>query len=472
MIKNTLTLLVVLLTLTTALTFAGGGGKYHPELKTNPDTLKEFQDWRFGMFIHWGPVTLKGTEIGWSRGREVPTEEYDELYKQFNPAQFNAEEWVSIVKNAGMKYLVITTKHHDGFCLWPTQQRPWISADKQLDTPYSIAQTPFKRDILRELADACKKEGIAFCTYYSVPDWYHYDWTPRRATRVWEPTASGKSEILDFRPTTNAQIMRYNDFMKQQCKELIESYQPRLMWFDNVWPYPHENQAWTEKDGADIYAYLKGLDDKLVINNRLNRHTQGKLSWEERTGDWDTPEKKMGNYSETPWETCDTICNQWAWKADDNMKSFKTSMQILINAAGGNGNFLYNVGPTAAGIIEPRQASRLREMGDWLKQYGESIYETHGGPFKPQGNVLSTRKGRTIYIHLLNSEKQALLPLLRSEILEYEVLTGGNVELGTAKAGNTKITLDDNATREIDAIVCLKLKQSAMEIEATEFLTF
>src|SRR6478752_6454191 len=129
-----------------------------------PAAITKWQDARFGMFIHWGPVSLKGTEIGWSRGAQVPVEEYDNLYKQFNPTKFNADEWVAIAKAAGMKYIVLTAKHHDGFCLWDTKQ-----------TDYNIMNTPFHRDVVKELSAACKKAGIAFGTYYSTCDWHHPD---------------------------------------------------------------------------------------------------------------------------------------------------------------------------------------------------------------------------------------------------------------------------------------------------------
>jgi alpha-L-fucosidase len=146
----------------------GGGGEANPDLKTNHQALKTWQNMKFGLFIHWGPVSLRGTEIGWSRGREVPIEEYDNLYKEFNPALFDAGQWVQIAKDAGMKYIVITSKHHDGFSIWDSEV-----------SDHDIMATPFRRDILQELSAACKQQGILFGTYHSICDWHHPDYTTR-----------------------------------------------------------------------------------------------------------------------------------------------------------------------------------------------------------------------------------------------------------------------------------------------------
>ena len=162
----------------------------------NEKKIEEWKDARFGMFIHWGPVALKGTEIGWSRGKEVPVEEYDNLYKQFNPTKFNADEWVSVAKAAGMKYIVLTTKHHDGFCLWNTRQ-----------TDYNIMNSPFKRDVVKELAEACKKQGIEFGTYYSTTDWHHPDF----------PLTSPGGSIIREKSDLEA----YTTYLKKQVAELL-----------------------------------------------------------------------------------------------------------------------------------------------------------------------------------------------------------------------------------------------------------
>ena len=166
-------------------------------------TIKNWQDARLGMFIHWGPVSLKGTEIGWSRGGQIPIEEYDNLYKQFNPTKFNADEWVAIAKASGMKYIVLTTKHHDGFCLWDTKQ-----------TDYNIMKTPFKRDVVKELAAACKKGGIAFGTYYSACDWHH------PAYPLGSPAGTSHNP--------NPDLKAYDAYLQGQVTELVKNYGPLL----------------------------------------------------------------------------------------------------------------------------------------------------------------------------------------------------------------------------------------------------
>ena len=178
------------------------------------DPMQAWRDMKFGLFVHWGPVSLVGTEIGWSRGREVPSEEYDQLYKRFNPTLFDAEAWVTVAKRAGMKYLVLTSKHHDGFCLWPSKY-----------TDYHIGNTPFKRDVMRELADACAKHGIQFCTYHSICDWYHPDYP------LGSPGGSTKKP--------NPNMPRYYEYLRNQTREIIENYGPLgIMWFDGEWEEP------------------------------------------------------------------------------------------------------------------------------------------------------------------------------------------------------------------------------------------
>lgn len=432
-----------------ALLHAEGG-----KLTTHPEAIKEFQNWRFGMFIHWGPVSLKGTEIGWSRGREVPIHEYDQLYREFNPTEFNADAWARTAKETGMKYLVLTTKHHDGFCLWPTQQRPWISATNQRKTPYSIVETPFKRDICKELSEACKKHGIAFCVYYSLADWYHFDWTPR---------------YLDPRPTEGVDMDRYVEYLKAQCGEIIKNYDPKLFWFDGDW-----FKTWTPDRAVDLYQFMRTNKDRLVINNRVGTSRQAKgTEWDPsiHAGDYGTPEQHIGKYSANPWETCMTIGRQWAWKPNDQIKSTAECIQSLVKTSGANGNFLFNVGPMPDGRIEPRQVERLGKMGAWLRQYGESIYGTRGGPFLPKTNILSTRKGNAIYLHLLNRTDAASLPIPKSWILQSKVLSGGAATFSEDESQVTTVKLSEDAIQDIDAVIALTLDRSAMDMETRSFIT-
>ena len=397
------------------------------------DNMRWWRDGRFGMFIHWGPVSLKGTEIGWSRGEQVPAEQYDQLYKQFAPVKFNADEWVRIAKETGMKYIVITSKHHDGFCIWPSQY-----------TDYHIGNSPFKRDVLKELSQACRKHGIRFCTYYSICDWYHPDY----------PLGSpgGKSK----KATHNME--RYYQYVKDQTKEIIDNYGPLgLMWFDGEWEEP-----WTREYGNELYDYLKGIQPSLIINNRVSKGRHGMAGTTKQSelnaGDYDTPEQQIGGFNqERPWETCMTICQQWAWKPNDNMKSLKQCIQTLVRVVGGDGNFLFNVGPMPDGRIEPRQVGRLKEMGAWLKKYGVSIYGTRGGPYKPGAWGASTYRGNRIYLHVLNwDDMPELLPTLKKRISSARILRGQHIKITQTEKG-VKLDVPAKYRQEIDTIVVLEL---------------
>lgn len=379
--------------------------------QTDAGAMQRFRDAKFGLFIHWGPVSLRGTEIGWSRGREVPAEEYDELYTRFNPTEFDAGEWVSIAKAAGMRYLVITSKHHDGFCLWPSAC-----------TDYDIAATPFGRDVLAELSQACREQGIQFSVYYSICDWRHPDY----------PTDSPGGEGRKPEPDMD----RYNEYLKAQLAEIIANYGPLgLVWFDGEWEEP-----WTPERGDDLSRYLRGLQPDILINNRVGKGRDGMAGTTAQDigdpGDYDTPEQRIGGFNrQRPWETCMTICQQWAWKPDDSMKSLEECVRTLLYTVGGDGNLLFNVGPMPDGRIEPRQVDRLREMGAWVSSNREAIYETRGGPFMPGKWGASTCRADRVYLFVMRwPEDGALrLPGIEAEVRGARLLDGGKVEFERAE---------------------------------------
>ena len=353
---------------------SAGGGEANPGLHTHQASLEKWQDMRFGMFIHWGPVSLRGTEIGWSRGPQVPIEEYDHLYEAFNPVLFNADEWVLAAKNAGMKYLVITTKHHDGFCLWPSDF-----------TDYDIASTPYRKDILMQLAESCEKHGILFGTYYSICDWYHPDYTTRYGG--------------DPRPVDSSNMDRYIDYMYDQLRELSENYETGIFWFDGYW-----EESWNHEEGMKLYRYCRELNPEALVNNRVDigRKFKDQPFDPKYAGDFITPEQEIGSFNmDVPWESCITIGTQWSWKPNDPLKSTRELIHTLVRTSGGNGNLLLNVGPMMDGRIEKRQIQKLASMGQWLAEYGSSIYGTTGGPYKPTDWCASTRTGNTIFLHLL-----------------------------------------------------------------------
>lgn len=397
--------------------------------KAEPAAVERWKDRRFGMFIHWGPVSITGHEIGWSRGSQTPIEVYDNLYKQFNPTNYNADEWVSIAKAAGMKYIVLTTKHHDGFCLWDTKQ-----------TDYNIMNSPFKRDVVKELAEACKKQGIAFGTYYSTCDWYHPDFP------LTSPGGRVRREKSD--------IDSYQRYLLAQIRELITNYGPLLTIWNDV---PQEFKG----RGAATIKMVRELQPDILINNRTGDG-----------GDYDTPEQRIGAYQDKrPWETCMTICQQWAWKPNDTLKSLKQCLQALVTCAAGDGNLLFNVGPTPDGVIEARQVERLKEMGAWLAKYGESIYGTRGGPFQPGEWGASTRNGSRIYVHIYKfDEDKLLLPAIPAKVMAARVLTGGSVKFDQTGQG-ISLTVPAVYHAPIDTVVELDLDRPAMKIPPSRVTT-
>jgi len=403
-----------------------------PALPLRAD-LSWWREARFGMFVHWGPVSLRGTEIGWSRGKEVPVEEYDALYRRFDPALFDARAWARLAKDSGMGYLVLTTKHHDGFCLWPSGL-----------TDYDIAATPFRRDVVRELADACRDEGIAFCAYHSICDWRHPDYplgSPGGGTRKAAPDMD-----------------RYTAYLKGQLAELLRSYGPLgLLWFDGEWEEP-----WTEERGLDLYRYCRSLQPSLIVNNRVAKGRQdmaGTTAAGAFGGDYDTPEQQVGRFqTDRPWESCITICRQWAWKPDDELKTLEECVRTLVTCAGGDGNLLLNVGPMPTGEIEARQAARLREIGAWLKIHGEAVCGTRGGPFVPGEWGVSTHRERSVYVHVLRwpAEGAVVLPALERRVVGASLVGGGVAEARQSAAG-IAIHVAPGLRRPIDTVVRLDL---------------
>lgn len=428
--KYILFLLIVLSSVGSAQTLSGGG-EANPNLGTHPDALRRWQHLRFGMFIHWGPVSLRGTEIGWSRGREVPIAEYDQLYTEFNPVLFNADEWVTTAKSAGMKYIILVTKHHDGFALWDSDH-----------TDYDIMAGPFKRDIVWEISRACKRHDILFGTYYSILDWYHPDYP----IELQDGKRAGKPD---------ANMQKYIPILKGQVRELVEQYDTQILWFDGEWEDP-----WTHEMGMDLYAWARGFYNELLINNRVDKGREGMdgvSKGAQFAGDFETPEQRVGAYNpETPWESCITIAKQWAWKPNDQLKSAEECIRTLVQTAGGDGNLLLNVSPMLDGRLEQRQIDVLTEVGDWLQLYGESNYGTRGGPIPPQEWGVTTYKGDKVFVHVLYPQPEILLPGFSEPITSARMSESGeSLSFSMTEAG-LALTLPDTAPDVVDRIIVLQ----------------
>ena len=385
---------------------------------------------RFGMFVHWGPCVIGDDEISWSRdplGKHYKAEVYDKFYQQFNPTKFNARDLVAAAKGAGMKYLVFTTKHHDGFCMWDTRT-----------TDYKITKAPIGRDVLKELAEACHETGVAFGIYYSPSDLYH-------------PDCQGTAPSPDFKKDDR----RYAAYMKEQLHELLTNYgKVSMIWFDaGFGSFPGWN---ADKFFQEIHKLQPGI----LINNRC-----------ELPGDFYTPEQRIGSFDmERHWESCMTIYRDgyWSWRSPKNdqdaVKSESQCLNFLVNAAAGDGNMLLNVSPGPEGTLADSQLQVLKEMGTWMQKYGESIYGTQGGPFKPGNGIVSTRHGKSIYLHILKWSGNVLrLPPINKRIIASQLLTGGTAAV-TQTTDGIEVSVPANNRDAMDTILRLDLDGDSSDI--------
>jgi alpha-L-fucosidase len=402
-----------------------------------PDRMDWWREARFGLFIHWGLYSIPAGEwkgktdhAEWIReSAQIPLEQYNEFVSQFNPVKFNADEWVTMAKNAGMKYIVITSKHHDGFCLFDSKE-----------TDFDVMSTPFKRDILKELSDACAKHGITLCFYHSIMDWHHPDYLPKRN---WETN----------RPAEGANMDRYVSYMKNQLNELLTNYgKIGVIWFDGEW-----EGTWIHERGKDLYNYLRKLQPDLIINNRVDKGRSGMAGLTKDStyyGDFGTPEQEIpaNGLPGVDWESCITVNDHWGYnKNDQNWKSSEDLVHKLIDIASKGGNFLLNVGPTSEGVIPQASVDRLKDMGDWMKENGEAIYETQVSPFEKLdwGRCTQKEDGKNtvLYLHVFDwpNDGKLVVPGLQNEVVEaYALNDKSKVELDVEKNGDKTITVDVN----------------------------
>jgi alpha-L-fucosidase len=349
-------------------------------------------DARFGMFIHWGLYAVpagewKGeTSHGeWIRTTaQIPLKEYDAFAGKLNPVKFDARSWVRMAKDAGMKYIVITSKHHDGFCLFDASA-----------SDFDIMATPFGRDALKELSAAAREEGIKLCFYYSIMDWHHPDYLPRRE---WE-----KSRSAD-----GADFARYIRYMKSELKDLLTNYgEIGVLWFDGEW-----EATWNDSLGRDLEAYVRSLQPGIIVNNRVGASRAGMEGFSkdaDAPGDFGTPEQEIPakGLPGVSWESCMTMNDHWGFNArDTNFKSTRELVRNLAEIASKGGNFLLNVGPTSEGLFPAASVDRLRGIGEWMKVNGESIYGTQASPFTALAGAYCTQKPRgektRLYFHILD----------------------------------------------------------------------
>ena len=397
-----------------------------------------FQDAKFGLFIHWGIYSVLGQHEWVMETEKIDIETYKKIAPFFNPTAFNAEEWVLMAKDAGMKYITITTKHHDGFAMYDSKISDWDIVDR----------TAYKKDILKELAAACKKHNLKLFFYYSQLDWHHPDYYPRGTT--------GKSA---GRPA-NGNWENYIDYMNEQLSELLTNYGDVAgIWFDGWWDKKEANWQLDK-----TYKLIHSLQPAALIGS--NHHLTPKPGEDFQMFEKDLPGENKGGFSgeskigSLPLETAETMASKWGFSLQDKAyKSKKELIQYLVKAAGHNSNFLLNVGPMPNGKIQPEFRKTLSEIGAWTKQYGESIYGTRSGPIAPPVWGVTTKKGKTIYVHILEwKDENFLLPKIDEPVKNVSIfkvkekLDYKNTEFGTV------IKLPKEQLNSIDLILEVTVK--------------
>jgi alpha-L-fucosidase len=397
-----------------------------------------FRDAKFGMFIHWGVYSQLGEGEWVMQNRGITVDSYEWLASAFNPVKFDARAWVSLAKRAGVRYITITSRHHDGFSMFATKA-----------TRYNIVDwTPFHRDPLKELADECQRQGLKLFFYYSQLDWHHADYWPRGSTGH----ATGRPESGDWN--------RYLDFIDAQLTELLSNYGPiGGIWFDGMWDKPEAN--WRLEQ---TYALIHRLQPAALI---VPNHHKAPLPGEDvQTFEQDLPGANTAGFNTTsigalPLETSLTMNESWGFNiTDKKFKSVRELIGYLVRAAGRDANLLLNIGPRPDGTIQPEAAARLDSLGEWLRTNGSSIFGTRGGPISPRPWGVTTQRGDTVFVHLLDwSDRAVSIPAFGARVLRASMLsTGARVGVTQSESGVT-LVIPAESTRDGDRVIVLETRR-------------
>ncbi len=406
----------------------------------NLEARQWFEDARFGLFVHWGVYSVLGDGEWVMNHKKIPIAAYEKLPAQFNPTEFDAKAWVTMAKAAGMKYITITSKHHDGFAMWNSKVTTWDIVDR----------TPYKKDPLKALAEECRRQGLKLFFYYSDLDWHHPDYFPRGDT--------GR----DAGRPDQGQWNKYLDYMDTQLTELLTGYGPVAgIWFDGWWD--RKDADWRL---GKTYALIHKLQPAALIGS--NHHRAPFPGEDFQMFEKDLPGHNTTGFSgdaavsALPLETCETINGSWGWnKTDKFFKNTKDLVRYLAKAAGMNANFLLNVGPTPTGKIQPEFAERLSEVGRWLGVNGEAIYGTRGGPIAPRPWGVTTKrvtkKGSVVYVHIFDWPDAALVIPPVGKIKAARALKGGAPVKHSDVEGGLLLTIPAEARDDYATVIALEV---------------
>ena len=393
-----------------------------------------FQDAKFGLFIHWGVYSQMSQGEWVMQDRSIQVPQYEWLASAFNPVKFNAREWVSLARSAGMRYITITARHHDGFSMFATRANRYNIVD----------WTPYARDPLKDLAEECRRQGLRLFFYYSQLDWHHPDYFPRGRTGL----ATGRPESGDWN--------RYLDFMDAQLSELLTNYGPLGgIWFDGMWDKP--NAEWRL---SQTYSLIHRLQPATLI---IPNHHKTPLPGEDvQTFEQDLPGGNTAGFNTTeigalPLETSLTMNRSWGFNITDrNFKSTRELIGYLVRAAGSGANLLLNVGPRPDGTIQPEFSERLQEVGRWLETHGPAIYGTRAGPVPPRSWGATTQRGDTVFVHVLDwSDPVLALPSWGRRVVSARMLDGGAAVDVQQSPGGITLTLPRSPANTHDRVVVL-----------------
>jgi len=425
-------------------TFAGRNSHAQANYQPSPENLKarqEFQNAKFGMFIHWGVYSVLGSGEWVFHDRALTVDEYNRLPLFFDPENFDAKTWVALAKAAGMKYITITSRHHDGFAMFDSKVSDWNI----------VQRTPYKKDPLKILAAECHRQGIKLFFYYSQLDWHNPDYYPRGATS-WD----------NGRPNRGDWNLYLDNYMDGQLRELLTNYGPiGGIWFDGMWDKPDAD--WHL---AKTYALIHELQPAALIIP--NHHQRPKPGEDVQTFERDLPGQNTAGFNTTsvsnqlPLESCDTLNGSWGFNiADSKYKSPAELERRLVQAAGNNSNLLLNIGPMPNGEIQPEFVTRLQAVGEWLSNYGDSIYGTRGGPIAPGEWGVTTQKDNKIYVHILSWRAPlfAIPPIANKVVEAHSMLDASPVEF-TQKSDGVVLRVPLPKSDEVDRVVVLTLAAS------------